>query len=785
MAGLSLALSLFISNISYSQENVDSSQIQAGTIKEEVGKIYRIEKIEIRGLKFLEPQVVTPIIPFGKGAVVSRETISSTIRDLYKLGYFSNVEAYTRYTENGIDITFVFTELPVVQRIEFEGNKAISKDDLMKELGLDISEKLESGRALPFTSIGPELSQKLSGIKKGLGRVLSIDEISQMQKNLLKLYEKRGYYETKISYYFRGNTLVFKIEEGSKAYIEEIRFVGNKNIKKKELLSVMETSERSLLRLKLHPSLVKETLYEDIEKIREFYISRGFLDVDISQPEIVLERNKRYTITIRISEGERYRINKVELINNDMFTRDEILNISKKKQLRSGDYYDGEKVDFIKKNILDRYNDLGYLFANVDINKIADKDKKTVDVIFNIQKGNIYYVDRIDISGNYESRDSTIRRELRLAPGDLFLKDKLMRSQSRLYRLGYYDMIGFDPNVKSDNEIDLSTKVNERFTGQISVGAGYSQQTGLSFFASLKKGNFMGTGDTAGLSLSIGSKYRNNGINYLHRWAFYKPLDLGLDLYDRYVDYTSFVSTKTGFSPTLSFEFKEFWRTGVGLTLEKGEYKDIQDTASDYIKRQAGKYDLYSVYWFINRNSVNNPLLPTEGSDITLTLKTGTGTRDFYKVVLSGTKIIPDKIFYTDFVFSIKGTLGLVEHISKEIPLDELFFVGGDFTIKGFDWGMAGPRDQKNEPSGAKREIVLNYQVAHPIVEKFLWGFAFLDQGKGFDGGNFFSGIYNSVGLGVKIITPFAPIELYYGKVLNPPSGVSGSKFGFILGTFF
>ncbi|WP_297888882.1 BamA/TamA family outer membrane protein, partial [Sulfurihydrogenibium sp.] len=201
--------------------------------------------------------------------------------------------------------------------------------------------------------------------------------------------------------------------------------------------------------------------------------------------------------------------------------------------------------------------------------------------------------------------------------------------------------------------------------------------------------------------------------------------------------------------------------------------------------KQAGKYDLYSVGWFINRNTIDNPLLPTSGSDVTLSLKTGTGTRDFYKAVLSASKIIPDKIFYTDFIFSVKGSFGFVEKISKSIPLDELFFVGGDFTIRGFDWGRAGPLDENGNPAGAKRQIVLNYQVAHPIVERFLWGFVFLDQGKGFDKGNPFSNMYNSVGGGLKIITPFAPIELYYGKVLNPPSGVSGSRFGFILGTFF
>ncbi len=638
---------------------------------------------------------------------------------------------------------------------------------------------------MPFSPLGPELNEKLSSIKKGLGRVLSNDEIGQMIKRLEKAYEKKGYYSVKAKYHYKGNTLVFKIEEGSQAYVDKIEIVGNKNIKTKEILSVMETSERNIFKLKFRPRLVKETLYEDIDKVKEFYISKGFFDVEISQPEIDLIDGKRYKIVIKVKEGDRYKVSSVKVENNDLYTSKELLEVTKKKKINVGEYYDGEKVEFIKKNIMEKYNDLGYIFANVEVNKIVNKDKKEVDLVFNINKSNIFYVDKVDISGNYESRDSTIRRELFFAPGDVFKKDTLYKSQAKLYKLGYYDMIGFDPQVKSENEMNVDVKVAERFTGQMSIGAGYSQLTGLSFFASIKKGNFLGTGDTAGLSLSIGSKYRNNSLSYLHRWAFYKPLDLGLNLYDNYIDYTSFIATKTGFSPTISYQFKDFWTTGVGLTLEKGEYKDIQSTASDYIKKQAGKYNLYSTYWFINRNTIDNPLLPTQGSDVSLTLSVGTGKRDYYKAVISGTKLFPDKFFYTDFIFSIKGTFGFVEKISKEIPLDQLFFVGGDFTLRGFEWGRAGPIDSNKEPAGAKREIILNYQLSHPIVERFLWGYVFLDQGKGFDKGNIFSNMYNSLGAGLKIITPFAPIEIYYGKVLNPPDGVSDSRFGFTLGTFF
>jgi len=654
----------------------------------------------------------------------------------------------------------------------------------MQELGIE--EKREEVGQIPFFStLGPELAQKLQSLKKGLGRVFSIEEIEKLRKKILKYYEKKGYYNAKVSYYFKGNILVFKINEGKKAYIKEIVIIGSKQIDEDEVEDVMETKERNIWKLRFHPRLEKEVLYEDIERIRELYISKGFFEAEVSEPEIQLKNGEEYYIFIKIKEGARYKLSGLEFENNDLFTKDEILERFK-RELKIGDFYNGEIIKKIKEEILNKYTELGYLFAKVEDEKILDKKNKLVKVVYKIHKGNVYYVNFVNISGNYESRDYVIRRELRFAPGDLFKRKDLFRSQARLYRLGFYNGIGFNPKFRSEDNLDVDVNVQERFTGQISIGAGYSQLTGLSLFASIKKGNFMGTGDTASISLTLGSQYRNNEISYLHRWAFYKPLDLGFSLYDKYVDYGTFISQKLGFSPSISIEFKEYYRTGVGITLEKGNIKDIQPQTPIYIQRQAGKYDLFSIYWYINRNDVDNPILPTQGSDLTLTLKTGTGTRDFYKLVSKASFIIPDHILWTDFVFSFKIRYGLVRPINKEIPLDEYFFVGGDFTIRGFDYGMAGPYDEALNPLGAENELVLNYQINHPLVEKFLWGYLFVDQGRGFNSfDELKSKIYTSYGAGIKIITPMAPIDIYYGVVSNPPPRVGKSRFGFVLGTFF
>ncbi len=780
---LALLFFIFIPFFSFAEENqaLDQTTIQDQTQQ----KVYRLNRIEIKGLEFVDPEIIKPLIPFGKGAIVTRDKLAQTLRELYKLGYFRDIEAYTRYTENGVDLIFVFEELPVVQKIEFEGNEEISEEDLLQALGIQTQQRMESGGIIPITSIGPELAEKLASIKKGLGRVFSIEEIKRMEKIIQKKYEKEGFYNVKVSFYFKGNTLVFKIDEGQRAYVDKIIIEGNKQIPKDEILDVMETKERNPWKLRFRPRLEKEVLYDDIDKIRQLYLDKGFFEVDVSEPIIQLKDGERYIIKIKIKEGPRYKLSDLVFKNNNYYTDDEILERFK-KDLKIGDYYDGEIIKRIKKELLDKYSELGFIFASAPVNRILDKENKTVKVVYDIQPGEIFYVDEIDITGNYESRDYVIRRELRFSPGDLLQRKKLFRSQSRLYRLGFYNAVGFEPKVKEEGQLDIDVKVSERFTGQISFGAGYSQLTGFSLFASIKKANFMGTGDTVGLSLSVGSDYRNNSISYIHRWAFYKPVDLSFDLYDRYVDYTTFVSEKKGFSPSISYEISEYWRTGFGVAFQAGKFKDIDNDAPIRIQEQAGSYSIFSVFWNFNRNSVDNPILPTTGSDFNIGVKVGIGNRGYYKFYTSYAFFLPDKIFYTDWIFSAKARYGAIKAMHDKILLDELFFVGGDFSIRGFDYGMGGPYDEnKKEPLGSKQQLVFNFQLSHPIAEKFLWGYGFVDLGKGYNSGNPFRHMYYSVGLGLKLVTPMAPIDIYYGKVLNAPDGVSDSRFGFVLGTFF
>jgi len=256
-----------------------------------------------------------------------------------------------------------------------------------------------------------------------------------------------------------------------------------------------------------------------------------------------------------------------------------------------------------------------------------------MSVTLKVYEGKPVYVRKVKIKGNYETRDYVIRRELRVQEQEIILKKGIKRSQSRILNLGYYEDVQIQPFPAGEDKWDLLVKIRERFTGQFSVGLSYNEITKLSAFVSLKKGNFLGTGDIVGLSVSYGAQYKDNSISYTDKWFLNRPVE--------------------------------------------GSYTSLSYTVA----------------------------VPILG-----------GTEKFHKVVMTGSKFIKDTYFDTGFVFSSKVTVGFVEpYGGEEVPLDERFFVGGDFTIRGYDYGMAGVVDQNNDPIGSTKELILNFELNYKL----------------------------------------------------------------------
>jgi outer membrane protein insertion porin family len=302
----------------------------------------------------------------------------------------------------------------------------------------------------------------------------------------------------------------------------------------------------------------------------------------------------------------------------------------------------------------------------------------------------------------------------------------------------------------------------------------------------------MGTGDIASVSLSYGSQYRDNSISYTDKWFMNRPFDLTLSVFDRRIEYVTYTVERTGVSATFSREFWEYWRWSVGASFQRIRYSDIDPGASTVIKQQEGRRESRKFIFSVRRDTRDYFLFPTQGSLLEASYSVGVpvlgGTEKFHKVVLSASKYVKDTYFDTGTVFSAKGTLGFVEpYGGAQVPLDERFFVGGDFTIRGYDYGMAGTLDVNNQPIGSTKQLFFNFEVSYPLHRVFYVAL-FFDTGLGaedwrdFDPRNWRGGY----GVGIRFVTPIAPIRIDWAfKTRKVPGDRSPSRIHFILGGFF
>ncbi|MDW8032145.1 MAG: outer membrane protein assembly factor BamA [Aquificaceae bacterium] len=755
-----------------------------------------IDQIKVEGARFVPEDVIMGIINLRQGSLYSPDLVRESIRRMHRTGFFDEIEVYEERVGDKVTLLYRVKDLPVIYRIEFVGNRKIKSEELEKKIGVETEvgkidpEELTRG----FTS-APAIEERLEIQKKlRLGRVLTREELEFIRKKIIETYAKEGYPRVQVSYELvpkkGASKVVYTIREGEPEYVRSVNFVGNRSFSRSKLLSLMETKPVSLLTLRLKPPFSEEALKEDVRKIKEFYNSEGFLEARVDYS--VKREGNRYDITLKVEEGARYKLRELRLEGNTYFAYDELLQDILKKN--RGGFYRREVVEKVKENIRRRYSEIGFLSVFAEEREQVDREGKRVSVLIRIEEGEPVYVRRIDLQGNYESRDYVIRRELRFQEGELANLREIERSKTRVFGLGYYQDVSIEPFSSEGREWDFGVKVRERFTGQFSIGLGYNQVTGASGFISLRKGNFLGMGDIAGISLSYGSKYRDNSLSYTRKWFLRKPIDLTGSLYDKRVEYNTYTVDRTGLDFILSRELAEFWRVSAGVSLQRVRYKDISPEASPLIRQEEGTRQSRKVLLGLTRDTRDNYLFPSQGAlteaNYAAALPVLGGNERFHKITLSHQHFFKDPWFDTGLILSFRGVLGFVEpYGGQRVPLDERFFVGGDFTLRGYKYGYAGPLDPNTrEPVGAKRQLLLSAEANYPLYKNILYGALFYDAGLGFDnwGELKTQNLKGGVGVGLRFITPFAPIKLDWAvKTKKVPGDTARSRIHFVLGVFF
>ncbi len=739
--------------------------VAAGVAQEGV-----IREIVVFGNERVETPLILKEIKSAVGEPFSREVLRKDVEAVYRLGYFRDVQVDVSETRGEVILTFAVIEKPFVTNIVISGNLKLSRED--------IEEVIEVKR----------------------DTVLEMDKVSASVKEIQKLYTSKRYFGSEVDYGVemqQGNraTVYFDIVEGVKGYLTGITFVGNKAIGSRKLRSVMQTKEKGWFWwLNKAGRLETDVLEVDVSRIRSLYHDHGYVTVSVSEPEITLSKNKKsIQITIGIEEGDQYRLGSLDITGDILNTKEELF---KGLKSRVNKVYRSSLVQTDVLWLTDQYADEGYAYVDVSPLTMLDHDEKLVHLAYKIEKGVKAYINRIEIAGNTKTRDKVVRRELKIAEGDLYSATRLRKSRARVKRTGYFTEVDFAPGPTEKKEyIDLDIRVDEAQMGRLEFGAGYGNATGVVGSVGLSHGNLFGRGYKVYINAQVGQQVLDFKVGFTDPRFLDSPVSLGFDVYNETWDYTHYSTDVTGGDVKIGMEITDTIRADLAYVLERVKIYNVDLTVygpDDYIYKQRGTSTTGKAVFTLTRNTIDNPYNPTRGSNIWVsgTIAGLGGDNYFYGARVGASWFHP---IVGDLVLNLRGNFGMIRAYNKQVPLTEKLYVGGK-GLRGFEYGMAGPLDDENEPIGALNMVTFQTEFIYPLSKALgLRAAAFYDIGKGWGGGvirgsdDSFTPLRHAVGVGIRWYSPFGPISVDWGYNLNPISGrgEKASVWDFSMGATF
>lgn len=720
-----------------------------------------VNKIEIQGMKRIEEGAVKSKISQKIGLPISPESINEDIKTVYKMGYFDDVKAEIEPFEGGVKLIYTVREKPTIIKVDFQGNRELEDSSLKEKITITAG---------------------------------AISDTVLIQDNAAKLrnyYEEEGFWLVNIVPVIKkisddDVSLTYQIDEGIKIKIKKIGFEGNNHISASKIKKVMDTSAWWLFSFVSSSGYYKKDRMEsDIEKIRNLYFNEGYLKVIIAEPEINVDKEKRaMTITIKISEGDQYRISSVAVNGNKAIDGSRVRsNIT----LAANDIFRKSLLEKNLQAISSLYSENGYALVSVVPDVAPDEKGKTVRIIFNISEGDQYKVGRIEVSGNTKTRDKVIRREVRFDEGETFDSSKLKRTYERINNLNFFDSVEIVPKPKYEEKtVDLEIKVKEKPTGFFSVGGGYSSVDKFIATADLTQANLFGKGQYAKIKGEIGGRSSLYEISFKDPYFMDKPLSFSTGIYKTTRKYIEYNKNAFGVFLGLGKNFLEYWHGNVTYNFERATITNILDNASNLIHDQAGTKTTSSITPSISRDSRDNYLDPSRGSvnSLSLTYAGIAGSNYFAKGSLESGWYFP----LGETTVMLRGRVGIARGLfDKKLPLYERFYVGGLYSIRGLDFGAAGPRDPSTgEAVGGTEELVFNTEFIFPIFPDMrLKGVLFCDAGNSYESFREFGSMRYTGGMGVRWISPMGPIRLEWGYNIRKKPGESPGKFEFAFGNVF
>jgi len=736
----------------------------------------KVTAIEIRGNKRIELPAIAGRLTLRPGDPYTPENVRGQIKILYETGFFEDVQVETQSGAGGVALAFLVREKPFITEIVFDGNKELSDDKLKEKITIKSQTFLDQLQA-------KESSEKIRLAYQGDGyfncRVIPIVQT---------LDEDR-------------KRLTFFVAEGDKARVKTVNFDGLHAATKNEMFKVMATREwvpwyGLITQLKL-PSwlsdagvLKREEMNNDVERIKEILLNKGYLNVRVGVPTVELSDDKKwFFVTYTVMEGEPFTVAEVGFRGNTVFEDPELRQGLKMKE---GEIFQRQKLRDEITRLNDLYGSRGYAFADVSPNVNPNMEDRTATIILTIKEGEMMRIRQININGNEKTKDNVIRRELRVDEQDVIDTPSLKRSFQRLNNLNFFETVEILPAQVGVDKVDLNVHVKEKPTGQFSIGGGFSTLDKLVAIADITEGNIGGNGWMGRIRGQLGQERQLGLITFRNPYVNDSLTSMQLDLFRSETNYVTYHEKKTGGSVTFGRWFSEYVSGSVSLVDEAITYSDPQVNAPQLILNQIGSQTTTGFRLSLTRDTRDYAMDPRTGWRTSGTFAVGTqylgGTNDFYKYTLDVNKYTPLPF---DTRISVRARYGVVTGLNtngqnKPVPLTELYFVGGINTMRGFAFGKAGPVSTSNTLLGAASELIFNFDYIFTISEEAkLNGDIFFDYGKGFAGDSVSTPLRSAAGLEGRWISPFGPLRAAYGINLDPNEGERKGVFEFTIGQIF
>jgi outer membrane protein insertion porin family len=705
-----------------------------------------IREITINGLQRTSADSVRTYLLVREGDPFDADRIDRSLKNLFATGLFANVNI----DRQGNRLVVTVVENPTVNRVVFEGNDNIKTDILtsettLKPLGVYTQSKAQSD------------AQRIVTLYRRSGRFSAT-----VEPKVVELPQNRV-------------DVVFEIREGDTTNVENITFIGNTAFSDSTLREVIRTKEARWWRfLSTDDTYDPDRLALDRELLRRFYLSEGYADFRVLSANAELSPDRKgFLITIAIEEGERYRFGKIEVTSALKGLAPDAVRSA--VTVREGDWYNADQVERVVSALGEAAGDRGYAFVSVEPRLARDRKDRAVNIAFAISEGQRVFVERIDITGNVRTLDTVIRREFRLVEGDAYNAAKLRRSRQRIQDLDFFEKVTVEdqPGSAPDKAI-VKLDVQEKPTGALSIGAGFSTGSGFLGDISVRERNLLGRGQDLKAQLLLGQTQQQVDLSFTEPYFLGRDITAGFDLFYIIVDRqseSSFDTTTAGGDVRASYPLTEHLTQGWRYTFKRSSIDSVPNDASIYIKEDEGTEYISEVSHTLTYDRRDSRINPTKG----YFAKLRTDVAGLGGTVAYLRNRVDSGYYYPiakEWVGSVGGSVGYITGIGENVNVQDRFFLGGS-ELRGFKVDGVGPRDSATDDAlGGEYFYAGTLQLSFPLglpEELQIRGRLFSDfgslwrlsrSGPGVEDSN---SLRVSVGTGITWVSPFGPLGVDLG----------------------